>query len=154
MEQQNTSLFGFSIDETSKVHLAEAAKWARFLAIIGFIVCSLVVIVGIFAGSIFSSFTRGYGDEFGGASRLGSGLGAFMTILYIGIAILYFFPCLFLFRFANLMKVALSTNEQGTLNSSFQNLKKMFRYVGILTIVLLSIYAILFLLAIATAATM
>lgn len=153
-QEQNTSLFGFGIDPTSRVHLAEAARWARFLAIVGFVMCGLVVIIGIFAGSIMSSMMSGYSEEFGGRARFGGGLGAFMSILYIGFAILYFFPCLFLFRFANLMKTALNTNEQGTLNTSFQNLKIMFRYVGILTIIVLSIYAIIFLLAIASVASM
>ncbi len=152
MEQnQNTSLFGLGIDPTSKAHLAEAARWARFLAIVGFVMCGLIVLLGIFAGSIFSSMPGRYSDEFGGRSPLG-GLGAMMSVLYIGIAILYFFPCLFLFRFANYMKAALATDQQNTLNSSFQNLKIMFRYVGIVTIVLLCLYGLILLIGIAGAA--
>jgi len=68
-----------------------------------------------------------------------------MIILYVGIAVIYFFPCLFLLRFANHMKNALNTDDQVTLNTSFQNLKIMFRYVGIVTIIIISLY-ILFIL--------
>lgn len=153
MEQnQNTSLFGLGIDPTSKAHLAEGARWARFLAIVGFVMCGLLALGGIFAGSIFSSMSGRYSDEFGGAYRVGGGLGAMMSVIYIGIAILYFFPCLFLFRFANYMKAALATDQQNTLNSSFQNLKIMFRYVGIVTIILLCLYALIILIGIAGAA--
>jgi hypothetical protein len=51
------------------------------------------------------------------------------------------------------MKAALNINDQLTLNTSFQNLKIMFRYVGILTIVMLSFYALAIIMAIAMAAT-
>ena len=152
-QNQETTLFGFGIDTASRAHLAEAAKWAKFLAIVGFVVCGLIVIVGIFAGSFLSMMSGVYSDEYRGSSALTRGMGAFLAVLYIGMAILFFFPYLFLFRFANHMKSALNTNDQQTLNSSFQNLKIMFRYVGILTIVLLSFYALAILMVIVTAAS-
>lgn len=152
-QNQETTLFGFGIDPTSRAHLAEAAKWAKFLAIVGFVVCGLIVIIGIFFGSFLSMMSGVYGDEYRGSSAVTSGIGAFMAVVYIGMAILFFFPYLFLFRFANGMKSALNTNDQLTLNSSFQNLKIMFRYVGILTIVLLSFYALAILMVIVTAAS-
>lgn len=155
MEQnQDKSVFGLGIDPNSKAHLSEAARWAKFLAIVGFIVCGLVVIIGIFAGSILSSMPGQFSSELGGMGSMGSGLGAMMAVVYIAIAILYFFPCLFLFRFANFMKAAIAADDQETLNKSFQNLKVMFRYVGILTIIVLTLYLIVFLIAIAGAATM
>ncbi|MES1219129.1 MAG: hypothetical protein ABUT20_26725, partial [Bacteroidota bacterium] len=62
MEQnQESSLFGLTIDQESKSHLSEAARWARFLAIVGFVICGLIVILGIFFGSIFSSMSSRYG---------------------------------------------------------------------------------------------
>ena len=152
MEQQESSLFGFGIDQSSRAHLTEAAKWAKFLAIFGMIMCGFLVILGIFMGSIFSSISNTYGSDYGKASAFGSGFGVLMTILYVGIAILYFFPCLFLLRFANHMRNALNMNDQLTLNNSFQNLKIMFRYMGILTIVVISFYILAFFLGIFSAA--
>lgn len=152
-QNQETTLFGFGIDTASRAHLSEAAKWAKFLAIVGFVVCGLIVIAGIFAGSFLSVMSGAYSDEYRGSTALTSGMGAVMAVMYIGMAILFFFPYLFLFRFANQMKSALNTNDQQTLNSSFQNLKVMFRYVGILTIVLLSFYALAILMVIVTAAS-
>ena len=152
MEQnQEDSLFGFGIDQASRAHLSEAAKWGRFLAIIGFIVCGFLVIVGLFAGTFFS--TQSYDSPYERSSFLGSNLGLVMIIVYLGVAILNFFPCLFLLKFANRMRNALNTNDQMTLNSSFQNLKIMFRFVGIVTIVVISMYVILFFVGILTAAS-
>lgn len=140
-ENQSTSSIGLGIDENTKAHLVEAARWAKFLAIVGFVVCGLVVILGIFAGSIFKSMLGRMGEgELSGMDM--SGVSTFMSVLYIGIALLYFFPCLFLFRFATKMITAFETYEQETLNKSFQNLKKMFRFMGILTIFILCLYAL------------
>ncbi|MES1221141.1 MAG: DUF5362 family protein [Bacteroidota bacterium] len=37
----------------------------------------------------------------------------------------------------------MAANDQETLNTSFQNLKKLFRFVGIMTIIVLAFYAII-----------
>ncbi len=135
------NMFDLGMDANASVQLREAAKWARFLAIVGFVICALIAIVAIFAGSfIASSFSR----LGGGMSDIGdsatAGLGVFVTIIYLGIVALYFFPCLFLFQFANKAKLALDSNDQDALNYSFTKLKAFFRYWGILTIILLCFY--------------
>src|SRR5688572_2799319 len=152
VQNPDTSLFGFGIDQSSRAHLSEAAKWAKFLAIVGFVMCGLIVVMAIFFGSFLATMSS-FNDESRSSAAFTGGMGVFVAIFYIGIAILVFFPYLFLFKFATRMKTALNTNDQLTLNTSFQNLKIMFRYVGILTIVMLSFYALAILMAIAMAAT-
>jgi len=139
--QQHSSqeLFSLTIDPTTKVHLSETAKWARFLAIIGFIFCGLIVIGGILFASSFAAFLPSDMPE---SSVATSGLGVAMAIIYIIGAAIYFFPCLFLYRFAQRMRIALAGNEQEDLNESFSNLKSLFRYVGIITIIFLAFYAL------------
>jgi len=150
---QNTSLFGLSIDPAAKSHLSDAARWAKFLAIIGFIMCGLIVLVGIFAGTFFERFYSSRYEGFDTNMQMNTrGLGVFATVLYILIALLYFFPCLFLFNFASKMKTALLSDDQSSLNASFQNLKKTFRYLGVLTIIVLSFYIIVLLIALAAGA--
>ena len=148
MEQnQDSSLFGLAIDSNSRYHLLTAASWAKFLAIVGFIVCGLVVVAGIFAGSIFEIMFSRY-QRFDNNMELNTrGFGVMAAIMYSLLALLYFFPCLFLFRFAVKMKSALLSGDQNILNISFQNLKKTFRYVGVLTIIVLSFYVFALLIA-------
>ena len=144
---QNQSIFGLSIDDANRAHLAEAAKWGRFLAIVGFVVCGLIVLGGLVAAFTFSSMGNQLSDlppEYRTNSSLTAGFGVGIIILYIFVAIIYFFPCLFLLRFSNAMKTALAGNDQVQLNESFKNLKVMFRYVGIIMIIVLSIYLLLF----------
>jgi len=153
MEQnENTSLFDLNIDQTSKGHLIEAARWGKFLSIVGFVVCGLIILAGIFFSTFMSSMSNRYGSMYSDAYS-SSGMGAMMAVLYIVMAVIYFFPCLFLFRFSTKMKTALATNDQNTLNTSFQNIKAMFRYVGIITLIILIIYALVLIIAIIGAAS-
>lgn len=150
---ESSSLFGLAINENNRGELADTARWARFLAIVGFVMCGLIVLVGFFAGSIFSMFANSEElEELGGG--MSAAMGAGMAFFYVIIAVIYFIPCLFLFRFANKMKLALSSNDQAALNTSFQNLKSMFRFFGIVTIIMISIYAIILLIALVGAAAM
>ena len=151
---QTSSLFSLSVEPVTKAHLSEAAKWARFLAIMGFIFLGLMVVGGIVAAAVMASSMNQYGSEYGssGAGFMMGNFGAGMAVIYILLAVLYFFPCLFLFRFAAKTKQALASNDQTDLNLGFQNLKAMFRYMGILTIVVLAFYAIALLFGIVGAA--
>ena len=69
-------------------------------------------------------------------------LGTIMAVFYILFALVYFFPCLYLFRFGSQMQLALRNNDQQMLTSSFKYLKSWFRFVGILTIVVLSCWVL------------
>ena len=59
MEQQNQNqeadLFGLSIDTTGRAHLTEAAKWARFLAIVGFVFIAFFAVFAIAGGSYIAN---------------------------------------------------------------------------------------------------
>ena len=140
MEQSsNSSLFSLSIDPVTKAHLSEAAKWARFLAILGMIFLVLIILMGLFGSTmLFSSMNSLEGDA-SGMAAYGSGIFAGYMIV---IAVIYFFPLLFTLRFANNARTALNTNNQQALNTAFQNLKACFRFIGILTIIGLVFMAI------------
>jgi preprotein translocase subunit SecG len=144
--EQNTSIFGLGIDQTSRSHLSEAARWAKFLAVCGFIMIALMIVYGIAMTFIIASMTRKFEEMPNSTySSFGSTLEIWMGVFYLLCAVIVFFPYLFLLKFANKMKVALTSNEQAFLNESFMNLKILYRYVGIITIVgtALMLFAIL-----------
>lgn len=136
MEPGSSNLLELQVDGLSNSYLAEAARWAKFLAIMGFIFCGLFALFGIFFGTFMSKMSSQYG------SGLNAGMGAVMGFVYILCALLYFFPCLYLFRFGAEMQNALRTNDQQLLATSFRNLKSLFKFLGILTIISLSIWVL------------
>ncbi|HXB33253.1 MAG TPA: DUF5362 family protein [Puia sp.] len=132
-------LFELSLDRESIDNLTETARWGKFLAILGFITIGLLVIFSFFIGAIFanlSALSPYPGTDTGAAS---STLGVFLTVIYLIVAVIYFFPCLYLFRYSVRMKAALNTNDQTKLNQSLKSQKMLYRYVGIVTIIAISL---------------
>jgi len=146
MEQNTTSnLFELHVDQIGASYLKETARWAKFFAILGFIVCGLMLLGGLFAGSLISAAFSTLG---GAASSAGFMGGGFITVIYIAFALLYFFPCLYLFNFASRMQVALRSNDQESLNQSFKNLKSCYRFFGILAIICIGLWVLTIIFAI------
>jgi|SRR6185437_11853113 hypothetical protein len=148
MDQETpaANLFDLQLDQQATTYLSESARWARFLSVLGFVMCALLILVGLFMGSIVStalSSSMGAGSYFGGT---------FFTMLYVIIALVYFFPCLYLFQFGSKMRTALRNNDQELLSLSLKNLKSCFKFFGILAIIVLGLYALALVAAIIGAA--
>ena len=136
-EIQPSSLFSLFIDPVTKTHLLEAARWAKFLSIAG-IACTVLMLVGGIAYSYWLTTVFQITRDFPTAS-MNSNDAVVVTIIsaiiFLVWAIILFFPLVYMLRFANQMKIALNGNDQQNLNASFQNLKRLFRYVGVVTII-------------------
>jgi hypothetical protein len=143
-----SNLFDLQVDHEVTGYLGETARWAKFIAIIGFICCGLIAIFSFFIGSIYSSTI----DRLGAGSGASTALSGGITVLYLAMAVVYFFPCLYLFRFAVKMQVALRSNDQPQLIQSFRNLKSCYKYMGILLIIVLGISVLAFILGIVAGA--
>jgi hypothetical protein len=124
-----------SLTSAAKTFLSEAAGWTKFLSILGFVFIGLMVIVGLFAGSIISDLMEAQT----GTSMMS---GAFLTVFYLLFAVLYFFPVYYLFQFSSKMKAALAQQSSELLQQAFENLKSHYKFMGILMIVVLGFYVI------------
>jgi hypothetical protein len=140
MEQQTSDLFDLQVDQQARIYLNETARWSKFLSIVGFVMCAIIVVMAFFAGSILTAM----GSQFSTMFAMG---GVFFTIIYLLIALLYFFPCLYLYNFSTKLKMALASNDQVLLNTALKNQKACFRYLGILTLIILSFYALILVVA-------
>ncbi|MFP9098611.1 hypothetical protein ACLI09_06110 [Flavobacterium sp. RHBU_24] len=140
--------FELQFNELAKEHLKEAGKWAYFLSIIGFIGLGFIVLIAIFmiaAGSMISSLSPGMGA----LGAMGTGVLAF---IYLVMVLLYFFPIMYLYRFGSRIKRAISDNNAEQLTAGLESLKSHYKYIGILTIVIMSMYALIFVFALLGAA--
>jgi hypothetical protein len=120
------------IDEKTLKYLNTTRKWAMFLAIIGFIVLGLIVVIGLIAGTFLTVFNLSE-----------KGLGVPESLMFIPILLLvmiYFFPVLFLFRFSKQTGHAIHNLDKEELNKAIRSLKSYFAYIGALIIVVLLCY--------------
>lgn len=136
-------IFLLQVDNGNIPYLKEAAKWAKFLAIMGFIFCGIMLIAALFAGTILSS-SLSQVETSSQESSLFNKLSGGITVVYILLALIFFIPYLFLFNFASKMQTALRNNDQINLNTSFKNLKLCFKFWGILLVIILCFYALFF----------
>ena len=135
----------FGVTPQIESYFKESGKWAFFLGILGFIFLAIMLLSGILMMTSLSTIMNDYPSEFGGAGG-GFGLvsGGFIGFFYILMALLYFFPSLFLYRFGKTMKLAQRTGDQDTYAEGFKNLKSFFKFLGITSIVILVLYFLIF----------
>lgn len=140
MENQNN----LQLNEQAVVALRESAKWSYFLSILGFIGVGFLVIFSFFIGTIMSMTPNNpYGE--GGPFEMVKG---FLSFFYIVIAVIYFFPILYLYRYASGMKQGLLMSDSESVSNALVNLKSHHKFLGITAIVVISLYFLIFIVAI------
>lgn len=146
-ENSGIEEFELQLNESAKGFLKETAKWAYFISILGYIGIGFIVLAAFFAGALFA-FIGHMSREMGSFGGLE---GSFITVLYLIIAALYFFPVYYLNKFATNAKIALKDNNSKSLAASFEYLKSHYKFMGIMALVILCLYAIIFLFVIIAA---
>ncbi len=116
-----------SFSNSAREFVLEAAKWAKFLSIVGFVMLGLMVLV------IF--FLMFVGASIGAAAPVGTGI-----LTYVIAVILYFFPTYYLYQFSTNIKSGLERDNTHQVDLGLENLKSTFKFIGISTIVVLSLY--------------
>jgi len=127
------------VTEEMRSYLYESTKWTRFLAIIGFVL-SVFLIMGSFGIGAALSANPGMLNALGPLAVLGP---VGVSVLYLILALLYFYPSLLLFRFSRKAKVAVLYGDQEHLNDAMYNMKSLFKFFGILTLVVIVCYFLL-----------
>ncbi|GMQ24652.1 hypothetical protein Aoki45_13340 [Algoriphagus sp. oki45] len=135
IEENNT----ITLERPALGFLMETARWGKLLAILGFIGLGLLVLMGFFYGALISAMV---GDELG---NIPASFSWIMGFAYLLIALLFFFPVLYLYRFSVKTQSSVRSKNTVELTQAFSNLKSVFKFFGIYTIVILAIYGLVFL---------
>ena len=130
----NTNDLGLS--NAAMGFLQETGKWAKFMSIMGFIGLGFMVIAALFlmmAGSALSQNMAGMPVS---TSMFG--------LVYLIIAGLYFVPIYYLYNFSVKIQQAIANKNSQVLEKSFEFLKSHYKFIGILMIVMLGLYVLMF----------
>ncbi|PLX04724.1 MAG: hypothetical protein C0595_01920 [Marinilabiliales bacterium] len=131
------------ISNQTKTYWIEISNWTMFFSILGFVFVGLMMLFGLFFGSILSLLPD--------TGNLPNGFG-FVGIIYVILAVVYLIPVYFLYQFSSKMKDSLRNNNTLLLTESFKNLKSHFKFVGIMSIIGIVLYAVIFVITIGFAA--
>jgi hypothetical protein len=108
-----------------------------FLSILGFIGLGTFLISGLIAGVFLSVFDTA-------KTSLPEWL---LIALFLAVAIIAFFPILYIFRFSKHLAHVVKAHDQQELHKAFRNLKSYYVYTGIMVILTLVIYLVVFIVA-------
>jgi len=132
-ESKNTEeakTFDISLSEKSNDYLKKAAPWMKFVSIVGFIMCGIMVIAALVmmlnSGNTFTGSTAGVG----------------VGLVYLVGAVIFFFINRFLFLYANGVNKVYKLNDNDALETAFKMQKSFWKIVGIFFIIYLSLIAI------------
>ncbi len=138
MEQFNpldskSSSTNFTLSPQIIEYIETGSKWAKFLAVLGFISCGFIALAMLFF------LLMGVSSDF---PIVGEAMatGAIMFIIYGLIFAIYFFTSLYLYRFANSLLTAVRTLDDSSFEEGFLNYKRCFKLIGILSLVMISLY--------------
>ena len=129
---------GFINSENVRPLAGEIAKWAKFLGIVGFVGTGLMVLL-----ALVIMFTGSMGAAFAQAGLPMAGAGMIFGLIYLGVALLYFFPSRFTYQFSQRLNAALQHDDDIMLAQSLEPLKSLFKFYGILIAIALVFYALM-----------
>lgn len=134
MEQHDLLSNDLYISSLAQEHLTASAKWARFLAIVGFIGCVLMFFGGIYMQVYLSGLSAYAGETV-----------RYVGITYVILSIILFFPCLYLNKFSARIQEAIRSSSQENADAAFSSLKSVFKFYGIFAMIMLIFLALAFL---------
>jgi len=126
------------LTDESVAFLREAKSWATFLAILGFIGSGLMVLAGIFVTVFFSVI-----NALKNIANMPDFPFSLFGLFYIILAVVYFFPAYYLYKFADNLGYAFRIHDEVRLTSAMRFLKKHFKFIGIAAICLIVLYVIM-----------
>ncbi|MGK0412704.1 MAG: hypothetical protein ACJA1B_000904 [Polaribacter sp.] len=133
-----TQLEQLTLNSKSKMFLREISKWTFFFAILGFLSSAFLIIAAILIATIYAQMFDVLGQQQGIPF-----LGFLGASIYAVSGILYVVPVWYLFQFSGKMKLALATKNDDTLADAFMMLKSHFKFIGVFTIIVISLYVLL-----------
>ncbi len=137
---QTDSLANIPVTPLMIEHLQATKPWVRFISIIMFISVGLMFLGGVLM-MFMPSPMGGRGPQFG----------PIFGIVYFLLGGLYLAPAFFLYQYASAIQDLLRGGGDVAMETALGSQKSFWRFVGILTLVILCIYALVFIFAIFSA---
>ncbi|WP_432711886.1 DUF5362 family protein [Pedobacter sp.] len=131
------------ITEDVRSYLYETSKWTKFLSILGFVFTAMIALFAFGSGAFISLLSK-----YSPGSALGAMGSGFLTVYFLVMAMLYFYPSLMLFKNSKATQKAVLYGDQESLSAAMLSMKSFFKFWGVLMIVLIVFYVLVLLMAI------
>ncbi len=113
-------------------HLLRTSKWSKFLSIVGFVATGLLIVLALVMLFIVGASDFNFSFYEGGL----------LSLVYLFSGAIYGYSCYLLYQFSKNIKEAISNKDNKQLELALKNQSDLYTFYGVLTIILLAIYAI------------
>lgn len=128
--EESQFILGLQVDQTASKSLSDAARWAKFLSVTGFVFMGIMLILCL---AMQSQIAAALSRVIPGFTNVES-FGVLITAVIVGVGIVYVLMY-FLFRGSALIKKGIEAKNQEMFNRGLASLKAYFTMYGILAIV-------------------
>lgn len=140
----NSNATGLVITPEALKFLDNIAKWTKFLSIVIFIALALSAIFILLSGVLITGMNA-YAIEtnnmFYTPGVFSWGYATFLLLTLV----VYAVPNYYLFKFSSNLRGALRKNDTARLTLSLHYLQQNFKFIGVITLILLVLFLVLFL---------
>jgi len=136
-EPLDSEINSLDVTPESRAYLLEAAKWGRFVAIVGFVIMGLFLLIFLFLGANLWSI--------GGVGMGGADIGLAMISNVVVTFVIMFFPNYYMYNFSTRVITAVNSTSTLDLTDGLKNLKSLFKFYGIMLVISIAFFAIMFL---------
>jgi hypothetical protein len=144
---QSTLGGGGAITEVVLKHLKGTKGWVKLMAILCFMLGGLMVMGGLafLAFGLFgSSLVAAMGDQGSQLAGIGGAIGgAVIGLVYAALGAIYFVPGFKLWNYASTIEDLLKDRAVVTLEKALDYQRSFWKFVGVFTIVMISLYVLL-----------
>lgn len=134
------------IESQLKRYFAEMARWQKIVGIFIAISAGLLLLIGLVFVIFGGSMGREVEEQFGGPIGIRA-----VGILYMLLALLYYFPTKYLLNSARKIMGWVLSDDEATLTEGVMNSKSFFKFTGMLCLIGLAILVILIVAAVIAA---
>jgi len=138
-DQEQPAEVKLVVTEEMRSYLYDITRWAKLLSVVGFVV-SVFVILAAFSIPALINSNPAVATQMG---QLGPSGSIIITVIYFILGLLLFYPSILLNKVASKGKQGVLFGDQESLNQALANLKSLFKFWGIVTIVAIGLYFLL-----------
>ncbi len=131
---------GDAVTQGVLLQLQKTKPWVRFMSVMIFIGAGFMLLAGVIMGVMGSSGGLMKGTGTSAAYQAGFGFG--LTVVYALFAVLYIYPGLKLWKYANSIRDLLASRQVIDLEKALNEQRAFWKFLGVMAIVVLALYIV------------
>ena len=128
---------GDGVTQGVLLQLQKTKPWVRFFSVMMFIGSAFMVLAAVMMGALGAT---GALKQAGGGAAFNAGFGIGMAALYALTAVLYIYPALKLWKYADRIRDLMNSRQVIDLEKALNEQRAFWKFVGVMIIVIFALY--------------